>query len=63
MKGINGAQVYNNTFYSNLNSGSFIFIDANHDRPIPAPSTGAKIKNNIFYTVYQIPNISLRAAA
>ncbi len=61
MKGINGVQVYNNTFYSNQNSGSVILIDANHDRTNPAPSTGAKIKNNIFYTVYQIPNISIES--
>ena len=62
MKGINGVQVYNNTFYSNQRSGSVILIDANHDRTTPAPSTGAKIKNNIFYTVYQIPNISIESA-
>jgi hypothetical protein len=62
MKGINGVQVYNNTFYSNQKSGSVILIDANHDRTIPAPSTGAKIKNNIFYTVNQIPNISIESA-
>jgi hypothetical protein len=61
MKGINGVQVYNNTFYSNQKSGFVILIDANHDRTIPAPSTGAKIKNNIFYTVYQLPNISIES--
>jgi hypothetical protein len=47
MKGINGVQVYNNTFYSSLQSGTLIYIDANNDRSVPAASTGAKIKNNI----------------
>ncbi|MFZ0282355.1 MAG: SwmB domain-containing protein, partial [Bacteroidales bacterium] len=61
MKGINGVQVYNNTFYSNKQSGSVIFIDANNDRTDPAPSTGAKIKNNIFYTVYQMNNIAIES--
>lgn len=61
MKGINGVQVYNNTFYSSQRSGSVILIDANRDRTNPAPSTGAKIKNNIFYTVYQMYNISIES--
>jgi len=63
MKGINGVQVYNNTFYSSLNSGTIITIDANYDRTIPSPSTGAKIKNNIFYTVKQIYNISVESGS
>jgi len=61
MKGINGIRVYNNTFYCSFKSGSVILIDANHDRAIPAPSTGAKIKNNIFYTVNQMYNISIES--
>lgn len=61
MKGMNGVQIYNNTFYTNQRSGSVIMIDANHDRTQPASSTGAKIKNNIFYTIYRIPNISVEA--
>ena len=61
MKGINGVQVYNNTFYSSQNSGAIILIDANHDRTQPAASTGAKIKNNIFYTVHQMYNISIES--
>ena len=61
MKGINGVQVYNNTFYSNQNSGTIILIDANHDRAVGSPSTGAKIKNNIFYTVRQINNIAIES--
>lgn len=61
MKGINGVQVYNNTFYSSLQSGTLIYIDANNDRPVPAASTGAKIKNNIFYTVHQIPSITIES--
>ena len=63
MKGINGVQVYNNTFYSSLNSGTIITIDANNDRTNPSPSTGAKIKNNIFYTVKQIYNISIESGS
>ncbi len=61
MKGINGVQVYNNTFYCNQSSGAIVLIDANHDRTQPAPSTGAKIKNNIFYTVNQMYNISVES--
>jgi hypothetical protein len=61
MKGINGIRVYNNTFYCSFKSGSVILIDANHDRAIPAPATGAKIKNNIFYTVNQMYNISIES--
>jgi uncharacterized repeat protein (TIGR02059 family) len=62
MKGINGVQIYNNTFYSNQRSGSVIMIDENHDRVNPAPSAGTKIKNNIFYTVYRIQNISVESS-
>jgi uncharacterized repeat protein (TIGR02059 family) len=62
MKGINGVQVYNNTFYCSQSSGAIVLIDANHDRAQPAPSTGAKIKNNIFYTVHRMFNISIESA-
>lgn len=62
MKGINGVRVYNNTFYCGYNTGSVILIDANHDRAIPSPSTDAKIKNNIFYTLNQIYNISIESS-
>lgn len=61
MKGINGVSVFNNTFYSSLRSGALILIDANHDRLVPAPSKGARIKNNIFYTVNPVYNISIES--
>jgi len=62
MKGINRVNVYNNTLYNDVFndlSASLIQIDANHDRSVPAPSLGARIYNNIFYTKYQIPNIRI----
>lgn len=69
IKGTNGVQVYNNTFYSNEvtftsnsapgTSYGLVDIFAN-DGLSPKPySTGTKIKNNIFYTVHQIYNISI----
>jgi len=64
IKGINGIHVYNNTFYNDAFSdlsSSIIEIDANNDRPVPAPSLGARIFNNIFYTKYQIPNIRIES--
>ncbi len=64
IKGINGVHVYNNTFYNDLNTDravSIIEIDANRDRAVPAPSLGARIYNNIFYTKYQIPNIRIES--
>jgi hypothetical protein len=64
IKGINGIHVYNNTFYNDAYtdlSASIIEIDANNDRSVPAPSLGARIYNNIFYTKYQIPNVSIES--
>lgn len=67
VKGINGSQIYNNTFYSseptfsgNSNPGTaygLITIFAND--VTKAFSAGTKIKNNIFYTVNQISNITI----
>jgi hypothetical protein len=58
VKGMNGFYIYNNTFYDNLDVGNyFIRVYSNDDRSIPAPSTGVKIKNNIFYSTYQNYNI------
>ena len=64
IKGMNGVKVYNNTFYNDAYadlSSSIIEIDANHDRSVPAPSLGARIYNNIFYTKYQIPNVRIES--
>lgn len=69
VKGINGVSIYGNTFYtnevkftSNSNPGTnygIISVFAN-DGLSPMPySKGTKIKNNIFYTVNQIYNISI----
>lgn len=71
-KGINGANFYNNTFYSDQvtygGSGigtwrGLIDIYSNTDGGLNAPSTGTKIKNNIFYTRNQIYNIYIYEAA
>jgi hypothetical protein len=69
IKGINNVFVYNNTFYSDevkytsdSNPGTdygIVDIFANDGLSPRAYSKGAKIKNNIFYTVHQIPNISI----
>jgi len=60
MKGINGVNVYNNTFYSGDGSGRYlVLITSNQDRTIPPPSIGSKIFNNIFYSTMQIPMISI----
>jgi hypothetical protein len=64
MKGINGIHVFNNTFFNDAYddwSAAIIEIDANNDRLIPAPSLGARIYNNIFYSKYQIPNIRIES--
>ena len=67
VKGINNVNIYNNTFYSNENTSrnggtwrGLIDVYAN-DSPA-AYSTGTKIKNNIFYTKYQIYNIFIYEA-
>ena len=63
MKGINGVKVYNNTFYSGDGSGRYLLlITSNQDRTVPAPSTGSKIFNNIFYATMQIPMISIETS-
>jgi len=63
-KGINNVKAYNNTFYSTKTllecaNRALVDIYANKGESMNAPSTGAKIYNNIFYTRYQIPNISV----
>ena len=69
VKGTNGVLVYNNTFYSNevkFTIGSkpgtaygIVDIFANDGLSPKAYSKGTKIKNNIFYTVNQIFNITI----
>lgn len=64
IKGMNGVRVYNNTFYNDAFadlSSTIITIDANNDSPVPSPSLGARIYNNVFYTKYQIPNVRIES--
>jgi len=62
MKGINGVNVYNNTFYNDDGSGwYFILITGNMDRPVQSPSTGSKIFNNIFYSTTKFPMIRIES--
>jgi hypothetical protein len=65
VKGMNNVSYYNNTFYSNLSSPwrGLIDIYSNTDISPVVPSTGVKIKNNIFYTVSKIYNIAIHDAA
>ena len=58
IKGINSVPIYNNTFYnSSAANDSFIFITSNDDESMGSPSTGTKIKNNIFYSTVDFYNI------
>jgi hypothetical protein len=65
VKGMNNVSYYNNTFYSNLSSPwrGLVDIYTNSDITPAVPATGAKVKNNIFYTVNQIYNIAIHDAA
>ena len=64
VKGINDVKIFNNTFYNDDGSGwYFMLITENMDRPIPAPSTGSKVFNNIFYTTKQIPMIKIESTS
>lgn len=63
MKGINGAKIYNNTFFCGDGSGRFLELrTSNQDRAVPPPVTGSKIFNIIFYATMQIPMISIETA-
>ncbi len=67
VKGMNNVNIYNNTFYSNevAYTGEnapgtwrgIVDVYENDGLSPAVPSTGTKIKNNIFYTKNQIPNI------
>jgi hypothetical protein len=68
VKGMNNVRIYNNTFYSNQGTydgpgmgtwRGLVEIYANDNFTPAIPSTGVKIKNNIFYTKYQIANIHI----
>lgn len=64
MKGINGLKVYNNTFYSGDGGGRcLVLITSNDDRITAAPSTGAEIFNNIFYTTSLMPMIAIESSS
>ena len=72
VKGIKGTKIYNNTFYSTQKeySGSntpgtsegIISVFPN-DSYSNSYSSGTKIKNNIFYTKYQIANIRIETSS
>lgn len=66
-KGINNVLIYNNTFYcdktADENWRGQIMMYANDGLTPTAPSTGTKVKNNIFYTKYQIYNITIEDTA
>ena len=67
VKGMNNVNIYNNTFYSNEAAYTgenapgtwrgIVDVYENDGLSPAVPSTGTKIKNNIFYTKNQIPNI------
>lgn len=63
VKGMNNVNIYNNTFYSERSNSEtyrgLIEVYTNTDISPKAPSTGAKIFNNIFYTKHQIININI----
>lgn len=54
-KGFGGVLIYNNTFYNSYDAGSLIYLDGNHDEAAWTSPQGVKIKNNIFYSVYNQP--------
>lgn len=65
VKGMNNVSYYNNTIYSSVSGPwrGLIDIYTNTDITPNVAATGAKIKNNIFYTVNQIYNIAIHDAA
>ncbi len=71
VKGMNGVNIYNNTLYSDEpfyggpgvgTSRGLVEIYINTDITPNGSARGAKIKNNIFYTKYQIYNICVEDA-
>jgi hypothetical protein len=65
VKGMSGVNIYNNTLYSDRTTSqtwrALIDIYANDSFSPATVSSGTKIKNNIFYTEYQVYNISLES--
>ncbi len=63
VKGMNGVRIYNNTLYcdkTTLQTGrGLIDIHTNTDNGLNAPSTGAKVFNNIFYTKFDTYTINV----
>jgi len=66
VKGINGVRIYNNTLYSERTSlqtwRPLVHIYENTDIVPAGSATGTKVYNNIFYTKYQIYNITIDTA-
>jgi hypothetical protein len=65
VKGMNGVNIYNNTLYSIRTTSQtwrpLIDVYANDSFSPAIVSSGTKIKNNIFYTKYQVANIALES--
>jgi len=65
VKGMSGVNIYNNTFYSDRNFANtasgrgIIDVYTNEDVSPNSVSHGTKIKNNIFYSKYQVNNIRI----
>ena len=57
VKGMNGVRIFNNTLYCERTPAQtgrgLIDVHTNLDNGLNAPSTGARIYNNIFYTKYE----------
>jgi len=57
VKGMNGVRIFNNTLYCERTPAQtgrgLIDVHTNTDNGLNAPSTGARIYNNIFYTKYE----------
>lgn len=60
-KGVQNVNFFNNTFYCTSSTSDnvvgLIYINSNFEDAVPPPSSGCVVKNNIFYTKHQIPNI------
>ena len=57
VKGMNGVRIFNNTLYCERTPAQtgrgLIDVHTNTDNGLNAPSTGARVYNNIFYTKYE----------
>ncbi|MCK9410797.1 MAG: hypothetical protein M0Q53_00755 [Prolixibacteraceae bacterium] len=59
VKGMKNVNWYNNTFYQERSSSRPLIEIYTNDLAPTLPSTGCKVKNNIFYTKYQTLNVSV----